>query len=170
MRLLFVALGCISCINGATLSRISGLVTDQSRSAVPEAMVVISDNAHTPIYLTTDLTGQFSSAPLAPGTYVIDISKSGFEPQQRSIMISNQDRVLNIALPLASQSYSVTVESSPSHLDAASDAHRDAFTLDQHVFSSLPIKDGNILNALGSFVNPAGGCVCNCCCRWHGAR
>jgi hypothetical protein len=132
VRILFVALASISCMWSADFSRISGVVTDQSRGAIPDA------NAQ--IHATTDSTGQFSTSPLPPGTYVVNISKSGFESQSRSITLANQNRILTIALPLAKQTYSVTVESKPSHLDAATEAHQDAFTLDQSSFRVCPLR------------------------------
>jgi len=41
-----------------------------------------------------------------------------------------------------------------SQLDTATEAHQNTFTLDQNALGNLPIKDGDVLSALSSFVNP----------------
>ena len=73
------------------------------------------------------------------------------------VTLSRSSDALRIILPLAKQQYSVTVESRPLQLDTDTNAHQDAFTLDRSSFTSLPNKGGDILSALNSFVNPAGG-------------
>jgi hypothetical protein len=139
-------------------SKLSGLVRDQSGAAIPEAGVaIVGRDTAVKVNLTTDTNGRFSTQPLPSGAYVIDISRNGFEPQERIVTLSTEDGTINVVLPLAKQKYSVTVESQRSQLDPSTEAHQEAFTLDQESFASLPIKDGDVLSALSAFVNPAGG-------------
>ena len=143
---------------GAPDRRLSGVVTDPSGAGIPEAAVqVMGAGTKVEIHTKTDTAGRFTTEALPPGTYVVRVTKSGFETQQKPVTLPDKDDSFNVVLPLAKHKYSVTVESQPSKLDTASDAHQDAFTLDQNAFVNLPIKDGDILSALSSFVNPAGG-------------
>ena len=137
--------------------KISGVVTDQTGAPVPDATVEISGGMDQPKRLQPDTTGKFASTPLPPGTYTLSVTRSGFVPQRLTVSLSDTDSVLKIVLPLATRAYSVTVEGRTSSLDTSSAAHQDAFVLDQQMFADLPVKDGDILSALSSFVNPAGG-------------
>jgi Carboxypeptidase regulatory-like domain len=148
----------VAAIRAGDLSRLTGIVTDQSGGAIPDAGIAIKDrDGGLKTQLETDGNGRFATVPLPPGAYIVDVSKGGFSPQQRVFTLSNGDKALDIVLPLARQQYSVTVESRSSHLDTATEAHKDAFTLTPDDFKNLPAKDGDILSALSSFVNPAGG-------------
>ena len=91
------------------------------------------------------------------GEFVLRILKKGFEPWQQPLTLTDKDGFVNVTLSLANLKFSITVDGNASRMDAAPDAHQDAFTLDQKSFADLPVKDGDILTALSSFVNPAGG-------------
>ena len=101
--------------------------------------------------------GEIHRRTLPLGEYVLSISKKGFEPHRQTVTLSGADAFVRVALTIARQQYSITVDGGSSQMDTASAAHQDAFTLDQKTFSDLPVKDGDILSALSSFVNPAGG-------------
>jgi hypothetical protein len=109
------------------------------------------------IHLNTDTNGKFASKGLAAGRYLVTVSRDGFEPQQKTVALSDSDSSLRFILRIAGPTFSVTVESKSTALDSASEARQDAFVLDQKTFADLPVKDGDILTALSSFVNPAGG-------------
>jgi carboxypeptidase family protein len=158
LRVVLFAFALMTAAQAGDFSKVLGVVTDQSGAAIPDAGIAIRGrDAVLKTRLTTDGNGRFSTGPLPPGAYVIGISKSGFEFQERSVTLSSEDVAVEVVMPLARQQYSVTVESRPSQLDTATEAHQDAFTLTPDDFMHLPIKDGDILSALCSFVNPAGG-------------
>ena len=149
---------CGLCACAGELARFSGLVTDPSGAVVSEAQVAVaSRNEEVKVNVSTDLNGRFSTQPLPPGAYTVNISKNGFEPQERTVTLTNRDAALNVVLPLARQQYSVTVDGGQSQLDTSTEAHQNAFTLDHDSLTNLPMKDGDVLSALSSFVNPAGG-------------
>ncbi|HLI82595.1 MAG TPA: carboxypeptidase-like regulatory domain-containing protein [Bryobacteraceae bacterium] len=142
--------------------KISGVVTDQTGAPIPEATIEIrageiSGGVDQVTRLQSDTSGTFASTPLPPGTYRLSVTRSGFATQRLAVSLSDKDSALRIVLPLATQAYSVTVEGRASSLDTSTAAHQDAFVLDQQMLAELPVKDGDILTALGSFVNPAGG-------------
>src|SRR5579872_3040955 len=113
--------------------RISGVVTDQTGTPIPDALVEISGGIDRPARLQSDASGKFASAPLPHGIFTISVTRSGFAPQRLAVSLSDKDSAMKIVLPLATQAYSVTVEGRTSSLDTSSAAHQDAFVLDQQM-------------------------------------
>lgn len=158
MRILALAIVPAVAVLAAAGHKLSGVVTDPTGAAIAEATVEVFDpGARAEARTLTDENGKFAVQALPSGAHVVRFEKSGFEPQQRPVTLSDNDGFFSVALRLAKVQYSITVDGGASRLDAASDAHQDAFTLDQKSFADLPVKDGDILTALSSFVNPAGG-------------
>jgi hypothetical protein len=158
VRVLFLATVFGLAAAAAGYHRLSGVVTDQTGAAIPDATVEISaNNSNMTLHARTDTAGRFTTEALPAGAYMVSVGKSAFASQQRPVTLSDKDDSLNVVLSLARQEFSVTVESAASRLDTASEAHQDVFTLDQKTFAGLPVKDGDILTALSSFVNPSGG-------------
>jgi hypothetical protein len=158
MRILALAIVSAVAVFAATDRKLSGVVTDSTGAAIAEATVEVFDpGAKTEARTITDENGRFAFQSLPSGAHVVRIEKSGFETLQRPVTLSDKDGFMRISLRVAKVQYSITVEGGASRLDTASDAHQDAFTLNQKAFADLPVKDGDILTALSSFVNPAGG-------------
>ncbi len=158
MRILVLSIVLSVAVSAAADHKLSGVVTDPTGAAITDATVEVFDaDARVEARTTTDSSGKFSAQALPSGPCVVSVSKWGLEPQERPFMLSDIVAVFSVALPLAKVRYSITVDGSASRLDAASGSHQDAFTLDQKTFAELPVKDGDILTALSSFVNPAGG-------------
>jgi hypothetical protein len=79
---------------GTTEQVISGTVTDQTGSSVPEARVVVT-NVATGIKseIITNVEGFYRTPPLKPGNYEVEVSKSGFRTLIR------RDIILHLAEP-----------------------------------------------------------------------
>jgi hypothetical protein len=138
--------------------KVAGVVTDSAGSTVAAVTIeVVGADTKTVAKTQTDADGRFISGPLASGPYVLNLAKKGFEPHREPVTLSGADAFVRVALTIAKQQYSITVDGGSTQMDTASTAHQDAFTLDQTAFSDLPVKDGDILSALSFFVNPAGG-------------
>lgn len=157
MRLTTLAMFLSVTVNAAADYRLSGSVTDPTGAAIADATVEVSDATTKLARTKTDTGGKFTATHLPSGEFVLRILKKGFEPWQEPLTLSDKDGFVNVTLSLANLKFSITVDGNASRMDAASDAHQDAFTLDQKSFADLPVKDGDILTALSSFVNPAGG-------------
>jgi len=158
MRILALAIVSAVAVLGAADRKLSGVVTDRTGAAIAEAAVEVFDpGAKTEARTITDKSGKFAIQALPTGAHVVHVEKSGFETEQRPFTLSDNDGFIRVSLRLAKVQYSITVDGGAARLDTASDAHQDAFTLNQTTFADLPVKDGDILTALSSFVNPAGG-------------
>ena len=65
-----------------TTSQVNGTVTDATGAAVPSASVTITNSATGIVYhVLTDGTGAYHVTELLPGTYTMDVAKTGFETQ-----------------------------------------------------------------------------------------
>jgi hypothetical protein len=158
MTRILILVVCLSGELAAANYKVAGQVTDSVGGIVAAVTVeVVGVGTKTVAKTQTDANGRFTSGPLASGSYVLNLAKKGFEPHREPVTLSGADAFVRVALAIAKQQYSITVDSAASRMDTASTAHQDAFTLDQKTFTDLPVKDGDILSALSFFVNPAGG-------------
>src|SRR5882672_3006141 len=114
--LLLVALGLPQRTFGqATTGSISGIVLDSNQGSVPNADVKIT-NTETGAEreATTSAEGLFAVPRLAPGTYVVKVTKQGFrvyEVRPVTVVLA-QDTNLRVALEIGSVSETVEVEGS----------------------------------------------------------
>src|SRR5215831_15218458 len=77
--LLMAILGLSTCFAQSERGAITGVITDSTNAAVPNAPVKIT---HTGTNATTSVvsssSGEYSAANLAPGTYKLEVSQQGF--------------------------------------------------------------------------------------------
>ncbi len=96
-----------------TTGTVKGQVTDVSGSAIPGADVTVSGgNAFTKAF-STDETGTFTAAGLAPGTYTVTVNKFGFAPfNSKPIpLAAGKVQTLTVPLDLQASKQEVTVTS-----------------------------------------------------------
>src|ERR1700740_1497313 len=64
---------------------ITGLITDNSGAAVPDAQITITNEAtQDKTLVTTSSAGNYNSPPLILGTYRVQIEKAGFKTYVRT--------------------------------------------------------------------------------------
>jgi hypothetical protein len=103
--------------NTATLT---GTVTDKTGAVIPQATIVITDQA-SGVRRTTesDARGYFSLVGIPVGNYDVAVSASGFNTLVRkgiAVHINDQVELKGIALPVAAASESVVVTADNSEL------------------------------------------------------
>jgi Carboxypeptidase regulatory-like domain len=92
---------------------ITGIVTDASGSAVPDAKVTITNqDTGTKTVVGTNSAGNYSTPPLTLGTYAVEVEKEGFKlSTNRGIVLTGaQTYRQDVQLQLGSVTQSVTVE------------------------------------------------------------
>src|SRR5579871_961713 len=119
-------------------------VSDPSYALVPQAHAILSDAQKQHVYeADTDTNGAATFAPLEPGNYSLEITKSGFDKiSVPSITLAVRDQqILSLQLTVAAESSSVTVTAAPESV--ATDASMGV-SLDQAYFENLPINGRSI--------------------------
>lgn len=95
-----------------TAAQLAGTVVDSSGGVIPQAHLIIT-NAGTNLTKQTDSdgTGAFVFRELAPGTYTLSVSASGFESfVEKGIQLTvEQHATLPVSLKVGSNSETVTV-------------------------------------------------------------
>src|SRR5438094_3120384 len=101
------------CAQLADRAEITGIVTDASGAAVPDAKVsIINQDTGAKIVVGTNSAGNYSTPPLLLGTYTIEVEKEGFKHATHpGIMLSGaQSFRQDVKLELGSVTQSVEVE------------------------------------------------------------
>lgn len=124
---------------------VQGTVQDPSGGAVPGAPVTLS-NVETSVTQTTtaDTSGIFRFASLAPGSYQITVSATGFAAAKTTFGLStNEVRNVPVTLTVGSVSTQVEVSTQQPLLDTSDT--RNQLTLDTAAFEQLPLAARNPL-------------------------
>ena len=144
--LLLVALGLPQRTFGqATTGSISGIVLDSNQGSVPNADVKIT-NTETGAEreATTSPEGLFAVPRLAPGTYVVKVTKQGFrvyEVRPVTVVLA-QDTNLRVALEIGSVSETVEVEGSTPLVETTT--AQTTATFDNKQIAELPALSGRL--------------------------
>src|ERR1700730_1044207 len=92
--------------------KITGVVKDQTGSAIPGATVVITNTqTGTKLTATTDQEGVFTFPVLSVGQYQVDVTSDGFQPYRNSRLVIdiNSALVLDVTLQVKQQDQSIVV-------------------------------------------------------------
>jgi len=92
---------------------ISGTVLDQAGKVIPDATIVVKNDAGSAAKnVTSNAEGHFDVTGLAPGTYSVEVTAPGFASNTRTgVQVTvGGSQSLDIPLALAAQAESVTVE------------------------------------------------------------
>jgi hypothetical protein len=104
---------------------ITGVVQDAQRAVVPNAKVVLLNQAQGTVVreVTTNVEGQFVFTPVLPGTYTVTVEASGFKKSTMTdIVVRTTERVgmPPIVLEVGAVGETVTVEASAVTLQTVS--------------------------------------------------
>jgi carboxypeptidase family protein len=124
---------------------VNGQVRDTSGAAIPKATVVVINDA-TNVRSTTETNdeGIYSVPNLLPGTYHIQVSKTGFKTiVHPDIVLNLQDaKAIGFTLPVGPMSDTVTVEGGVSLINTESAAV--STVVDQAYVSNMPLNGRSI--------------------------
>jgi iron complex outermembrane receptor protein len=123
----------------AQSAQVSGTIKDPDQSLVANAAITLR-NLQTGLTLqtTSDQAGQYSLAPVLPGSYRLEINKAGFAPIVISPLTTTdgQNATRDVSFSLAAASTSVTVNGDTSGTPTSG---YYADTVDQGVMGTAPI-------------------------------
>ncbi|MFP5226691.1 MAG: carboxypeptidase regulatory-like domain-containing protein [Acidobacteriota bacterium] len=124
-----MAMGLLTCAPAAlaqnTTSSVSGTVEDPSGAVVPNAKITVTNDATGQVLTaTTDGHGAYTVTNLPPGTYTVNATISGFQPEtQNNVIVDpNIGRQLNFTLKPGTSTTTVKVEANANALQTQSAA------------------------------------------------
>jgi hypothetical protein len=157
-----VLLAALPAMAQSTAGRILGTVTDPSGAAVAGATVVVTDvQRGTSRSLTTDASGDYVAAQLAPGTYKIRVEYKGFKTAERPNVVIEvaTDVRSDFALQPGTVSETVVVQEEVPLVNTTSSTLGG--TLSNKEINDLPLSGRNYENLLqlrpGVMRYPGGG-------------
>jgi hypothetical protein len=135
----------------------AGTVTDPSGAVVPNATITLKSNdTGSSQTRTTNTQGAYRFALLAPGTYTVSVTASGFQGTQKQLTITvGQTVTTNIQLALGSASQTVEVSAAPGIVQTENADVSTTFSPDQVALVPNPGND------LSYIVQTAPGAVMN---------
>ncbi|MGH9467167.1 MAG: carboxypeptidase regulatory-like domain-containing protein [Terriglobales bacterium] len=124
---------------------ISGVVTDPSGSAIPNATIVAVNPATGSAQVSkTDAHGNFHFALLPPATYTVTVTVTGFAKAQRSVLVElSQTSSVPFKLGLAGSTQTVEVNGAAPPLLQTENGNV-ASTIGEKQVKELPIPGGDI--------------------------
>jgi hypothetical protein len=131
---------------GAATS-ISGTVADSGGGVIPGATVVVINAAGTKFETTTNLEGIFSVPAVAAGTYVVEVSLSGFKTSRTEVRVQPAlPASVSVTLEVGALTETVTVKSSSELINTQTATV--AATLNADQLLRMPTASRNALNAV----------------------
>ncbi len=132
-----------------TSARLSGTVTDPTGSAVPNAVVTLTNSATKAemAHVTSNNRGEYTALQLPPGIYTVTVAAPGFQRTETTVQLTVASRIeLPVSLHVGNVSNTTVVISQAEMLDK-SDATVSTLISPQDV-DNLPLPNREITNLL----------------------
>ena len=126
-----------------TLGGITGTVTDQSSSVLPEtAVTIVGDQTKLTRTLKTNGNGAYDFVNLPIGTYTVTVSHEGFQTQRLPAILVQADRTatLNISLKVGQVGTTVDVQATPA-MNAVDTTN--GYILEKEQIDEIPLPTGS---------------------------
>jgi hypothetical protein len=131
-------------VSQASSSSLQGTVTDQSGSAIADAVVILSNAAKTERTIVTGPQGEYRLQALPPGTYSLSVTAKGFARylQTGLQLLVNTPATSNVQLKVGATTESVTVTNEAPALNAVDASLGNSFGEIQ--VKQVPIEARNV--------------------------
>jgi hypothetical protein len=125
---------------------LTGTVTDPSGAVVSGAKVVITNQGtNQSTTLTSNSAGSFSSGPLDPGSYKVQVSAKGFSSISQSVVVQvGNTASMNAKLAVGQESTIIDVQGSVVQVNTEQASVQGVLTSDQ--IENLPVNGRNFLD------------------------
>ena len=126
-----------------TLGGITGTVTDQSSSVLPDTTVtIIGDQTKLTRTLKTNGNGAYDFVNLPIGTYTVSVSHEGFQTQKLPAILVQADRTatLNVSLKVGQVGTTVEVQAAPA-MNAVDTTN--GYILEKDQIDEIPLPTGS---------------------------
>ncbi len=135
-----------------------GQVTDPSGAVIPGAAISLTGGVE-PIQTQSGSDGQYLIRSLAPGSYIVTVTASGFAPLTVPdvTLIAGQSKSLNLPLAIAVQQQQVQVEGETQSVGISSEQNAGSMVLKGSDIDALSDDPTELQNELQALAGPAAG-------------
>ena len=156
--LLFVACACSANAQDAS-SALTGLVTDPSGAAIPNARVVAVPASGQPVTVRTTQNGMYEFKTLPPGSYVLRAFAKGFRPfaKEGVTIEAGKPMSVNLQLEIAEQNEKVEVQDSGTQLDTSASNNASSVVLKGKDLDALSDDPDELRDELQALAGPSAG-------------
>lgn len=147
-KLWFLIFACVLCLGLAvpramaqdTTARgsLSGLVVDSTDASVPEAKVTLTGPTGTRTAMTND-QGNFSFAPLTPGSYSVRVEKAGFRTAELKQIAVLVDKTSSVRVALEVGNVTEVVEVAASAVSVDTSSSQVSSNIDESLYQNIPL-------------------------------
>ena len=145
---IFIVFAAACCLGQQATTSVSGTVTDSTGALVPGATVTITRRATGQVLsAVTNSRGSYQFQQLAPGTWTIVVSASGFGDQTKvgELLVSNPATIdFKMSLQAVSESVDVTAQTTTLNTSDATLGN----AVDNATIKALPMEDRNVPDLL----------------------
>jgi hypothetical protein len=146
--LMLVGFGSVAALAQTATTSLRGVVTDTSGALIPNATVTLSDKANgTGYHATTNAAGYYIFPVITPATYSVDVTSSGFAPQNRMAeLLVNQPATINITMGVNESKETVNVSAATQTLNLTDATEGNA--VGNATIEALPMDGRNPISLL----------------------
>src|SRR5690348_12026577 len=136
--------------SGQTALTVTGRVFDPSDAVLSGATVTLTSAGPDLLQTTTDTTGLFQFASVAPGRDEIRAEYKGFKTARTrlSLRAAGDGNAVRLVLPISDLQETVRVEGGAARIGVSSQDNLDTVRLNPSDLESLPVLDGDVITAL----------------------
>ena len=118
-------------------------------------VTLVNQETNTKQEAVTAEDGRFSITDLTPGTYLLQIEASAFEPYKTNIQVGTEKlNPLKINLKLRTIEEEITVHPAAADDRLSPETNTDSMKIDETFFSGLPLEVDYLLPSIDTFTNP----------------
>jgi hypothetical protein len=140
-------------------SALTGLVTDPSGAAVPNARVVAAPTTGQSVSVRTNQNGMYEFKTLPPGIYTLRAFAKGFQPYAKEGVTIRASKPIseNIQLEIATQNEKVEVQDSSTQLDVTASSNASSVVLKGKDLDALSDDPDELQSELQALAGPSAG-------------
>ena len=140
-------------------SALTGVVTDPSGAAVPNARVIAIPASGQPVNSRTNANGMYEFKALSPGLYTLRATAKGFEPFVKAgvAIEAGKPLSLNMQLEIAVQNEKVEVQDSGTQLDVSAAGNASSVVLKGKDLDALSDDPDELQDELLALAGPSAG-------------
>jgi hypothetical protein len=135
-----------------------GQITDPSGAVIPNASVIMTPAAGSPIVVQSNAQGMYEFKTLQPGKYILTVAAEGFTLYENdNVVIADQPLKLNVAMTIEVQTQKVQVSDTAPTVDVNPSNNAGAIVISGKELEALPDDPDELLTDLQALAGPSAG-------------